>query len=114
MSLPSILRRKEISGRGRAFSRNICLHALASVAGRFKNTLLAGKFSKMPSADMIVPFTAEQGVRIWSSVIEAFIFHCPLVIERRQTAAIEASASPRKPSVVKFSKSVSLCILLVA
>ena len=44
----------------------------------------------------------------------ARIFHPPLIIESLETAAIEESASPRNPKVVRFSKSISEEILLVA
>ena len=90
------------------------LHISASVAGRFKNCLLAGKFSKSPSDCTIVPVIFACGSRMWSSVMLARIFHPPLVIESLETVAIEESASPRKPKVVRFSKSISEEILLVA
>ena len=43
----------------------------------------------------------------------ARILLLPLMIERRDTAAIEARASPRKPRVVRFNKSSDWEILLV-
>ena len=43
----------------------------------------------------------------------ARILFVPLMIERRATAAIEASASPRKPRVVRLRRSSDSAILLV-
>ena len=44
----------------------------------------------------------------------ARILKPPLVMLRRATAAIDARASPLKPSVERFIKSTSVAILLVA
>jgi len=102
------------SGRGSTFSSNMERQSIVSLAGRFKNTRLAGKFSKRAAVCTIVPFVSGTGVSRWSSVTDAFIFQPPLIISSLLTAAIEESASPRKPSVVSLSKSVSVVILLVA
>ena len=54
--LPSTVRRKEMSGRGRLFSMKTSRHIIVSDDGRFKKFRLAGKFSKRPSLMTIVPF----------------------------------------------------------
>ena len=103
-----------MSGRAIAFSSKVVLHKAASLALRFRKTLLAGKFSNRAWVWTIVPVTGGTVVITWSSVTDAHILQVPLVISSRETAAMEARASPLKPRVDKFSKSVSLEILLVA
>ena len=103
-----------MSVRASDFSKNVERHIFVSLAGRFKNCLRAGKFSKRFSLVTIVPSTFCDGSIKWSSVMLQRILYAPLAIVRRETAAIEAKASPRKPSVERFRRSLSVLILLVA
>ena len=94
--------------------------ALPSVVFFFKNFRLAGVFSKMFSTMMVVP----SGQPASSVEITSPKRHTNTVpisssgrlvkIRTELTAAMAASASPRKPSVPMASKSLPVFILLVA
>ena len=103
-----------MSGRGRTFSSKVALHMVPSLAGRFKNCLRAGKFSNSAEVWTMVPLADAAGVSTWSSVTEAHIFHPLEIISSLLTAAMDESASPLKPRVERWRRSVSEEILLVA
>ena len=97
---------------------NTCLHKAVSACARFKKRCRAGKFSNKPRHTATVPAGREAG--LINCLPSGPVSRCHAwpflhaVISKRLTAAIDASASPRKPSVVKRSRSPSETILLVA
>ena len=118
--LPSTIKRNAISGCESAIFSTFALTAMASVTSRFKNLRRAGTLANRSSAITVVPTAQPRSVM--STISPQLTSICaPSAasgvldrMRRRETAAMAAKASPRKPSVAMPSRSSGSLILLVA
>ena len=108
------------SGRDTAIRATTSPTCPASVSALFKNLSRAGRLKNICSTQITVPIGIPQALTS-RTLPPSMIISVPsrepssrVVSEKRETEAIEGSASPRKPSVKIFSKSLSTLILLVA
>ncbi len=98
--------RKARDGIGRAYEETTLTMERNSASPLRRNFRRAGTFSKSSRTVTVVPRSRAAGITLRSPVSgsKATVVACPLppskvVIEKRDTLAIEGSASPRKPSV---------------
>ncbi|EWS52528.1 hypothetical protein X551_04685 [Methylibium sp. T29] len=116
-SLPSCQTAKPTSGRASAWRRTASRQWASSVASVFRNLRRAGVLKNSSRTSTLVPTPRAAG----TSSPERASRRCAwgasawrLAIDSSDTAAMAASASPRKPIVDTFSSSSSEAILLVA
>ena len=117
---PSIFRKNLISGYASAYWLTTLAIWLFSVAVDFRNFSRAGTFRNKSRTVIVVPCgracwicrTTKPSFKVNASPTVPSLV--PVVISTCATAAILASASPRKPSVAMLSRSSTLVILLVA
>ena len=106
---PSCSRRKPTSGRASANRFTASTQAAYSARGERRNLRRAGILSNSPSTRTRVPGGTAAGPSPasapWSIAIRqpSLLPRSRLSIVRRETLAIDGSASPRKPKLVTFS-----------
>ena len=118
--LPLCCKEKATSGRDSAMRLNVSSHQANSVFSLFRNLRRAGVLKYSSRISTLVPCACAAGAAVLCVPSAASIFHACVLSALRlvsvtcATAAMLASASPRKPMLATRCRSSSEAILLVA